>query len=813
MSNVPKINWQKEALDFLLNLHPVKEEKDIAQIRSKATTLLKKHTHATAAALIRLEDSVTARILFSTSEISSGFLDAEFATHIIEAEAIEISNKISLNLFSGTNILFPISKVSFKGLFVIAVDFVIDNEYAEFLQNVWKGLRDITMLVQTYYSYEHLSTRFNAILSTIDEAVVFVDDEGREGLVNRAAAKLLNLNKESNASLLISQAMHNLRASAVNSEEIANEGAKLFTNPGQAIKDWKWIFGDPISKVLNVSCVPTVTDNIKGRLWVFTDITDIHLASQQLEILNAELEGKRRIADDQNKAKSDFLANMSHEIRTPMNGVIGMTSLLANTTLDDEQRDYVDTIRISGESLLAIINDILDFSKIESGKMELESNPFRLSTVIEEAYDLLGVKANEKGLDLLYYIEPDVPAEIVGDITRFRQILVNLVSNGLKFTERGEIAINVANAGVENGIYTLRFTVRDTGIGIPKEKFYKLFESFTQVDSSTTRKYGGTGLGLAICQKLVALMGGVITVESEEGNGSSFIFTIKTTANTSAIQYKLREKNATEKLNGKSILIIDDNYTNLKILDKQCSLWGMKVVAFNTYRDALNELREQHFDIAIIDMLMPDANGIEVAKMIRKANSKLPLVLFSSAGFLPNASELNELFSAVINKPTKHDQIESVLISLLSVPAKSAAQSAAIAEVVETVLPIEILVAEDDFINQKLIQKALTKLGYKHDIVGNGKEAVRKVNEKKYQLVFMDVMMPEMDGYEATRIIKETHDETTSPIIVALTANALTGDREKLLNAGMDDYMSKPYKIQDIKDLLLKWEDKLMQKL
>jgi len=803
------IDWQKQALDFLLSLYKVKDERDIPLIRAKITESLQQHALAGAAALVRLEDAITARILYSTIPVSSVFFDAGYTRQVIDAGEVRIEDNASLNLFPGTNIVFPVTGGALTGIFIITTDVPVDEAYTTFLYQAWEGLKGMTMLVQTYYSFEHLSARYNAILSAVDEAILFVDNSGQDGWVNNAAAALLHISPGPNASLVISRAMQQWRMTAVNAREIEQEAARLFQKPHGTIKEWKWIFGDPVSKVLDVSCVPVVSDNIKGRLWVFADITPIYAASEQLKVLNAELDKKRQLADDQNKAKSDFLANMSHEIRTPMNGVIGMTSLLALTPLDAEQKDYVDTIRVSGESLLSIINDILDFSKIESGKMELEAEPFRLSATIEEAYDLMSVKANEKGLDLLYYIEPDVPSDIIGDPTRFRQILLNLISNGIKFTSQGEIEITVEKTGLEHGIYTLQFTVKDTGIGIPQEKFYKLFDSFSQVDSSTTRKYGGTGLGLAICQRLVALMGGDIRVESEEGRGSAFIFTIKAAANTAVTHFRAEEKLSAGTLYGKRVLILDDNETNLKILNKQCAAWGMQPFAANSHKDALGMIEKQDFDVAIIDLLMPGRNGVEVARMIRKKHKALPLVLFSSAGHVPADTDLKQLFRAVINKPAKHNQLKEILLRVLSGTSSIDAPSTTVAATGE-VLPVRILVAEDDYINQKFITRAMKKLGYSIDLAVNGREAVEKASATKYQLIFMDVMMPEMDGYEATRIILDHHKDGIRPIIIGLTANALTGDREKLLQAGMDDYLSKPYKIQDIERLIKKWADKML---
>ncbi|MDR3681185.1 MAG: response regulator [Flavipsychrobacter sp.] len=810
------ISLQQVALDFLVGLYPIKMEKDIRKIRVAVTDLLHQHAQANWAAIVRSEDDITARVLYCTNNAISGFIDPQLIGQVLADEQIQIKTGECLDRSPDEYIIFfPGNERRFNGVFILCVDkeFVLRADFEGFLQNIWIGLKDVTRLVLTYYSTEQFATRFNAILGTIQEGIVFVDDRGRDGWVNGAASELLQIPAEANASMVIAGAMQQLRGRAINQDDIAKTGRELFSSPNKTVKDWIWIFGEPITRVLSVSCVPTVSENINGRLWVFSDITEIHLANNQLKELNIELAEKRKIAEEQNKAKSDFLANMSHEIRTPMNGVIGMTSLLTSTRLDEEQRDYVDTIRISGEALLSIINDILDLSKIESGKMELEYHPFTIRTVIEETFDLLSVKANEKGLDLLYYIDPRVPSEIVGDITRFRQILVNLVSNGLKFTERGEVYVMANLADVQDNVYTLEFTVKDTGIGIPKDKYHRLFESFSQVDSSTTRKYGGTGLGLVICQRLVALMGGSIRVESEYGNGASFIFTIKAEANRDATLYNKKEKVELADLKGKSILILDDNKTNLKIFSGQCAIWGMKATTTDSHEEALQLINTNKFDLAIIDMLLPDTNGIEVAKLIKQLHKDLPLILFSSAGYLPLKNEhIKELFAGVLHKPVKQSQIEETLITVLSQHVGAVAKSAPLTNK-EGALPINILVAEDDLINRKVIEKGLSKMGYACDIVENGRLAVEQAKNKRYQLVFMDMMMPEMDGYEAAKLISEIFPGNDKPVIIALTANALVEEKEKVLTTGMDDYISKPYKIQDLQDAIDRWKDQLLSKI
>jgi signal transduction histidine kinase/DNA-binding response OmpR family regulator len=815
-------DWTYEAVNFLTGLYPIKKEKDFNAIYQKSTNLIKKHAQAKAAAFVMMEDKITVKTYFNTSEyFLKGFQNAELVLSHLENNQIVFDTDNSFPKEKGEEVVFiPLNELGFVGAVILLVNEECkhDELFIKFLDYALIGLKETAFIIQNHFLIEELSTRFNAILETIPQGIVFVDDVGKNGWVNSQASAILNIPKEKNKPIAIAEAMQKLRDTAANKEEIIKEGIRLFSVPGQKINHWKWIFGNPITSVLSVSCVPTISENIKGRLWVFTDVTFQHLANEQLQELNDELAEKRRIADDQNKAKSDFLANMSHEIRTPMNGVIGMASLLVNTQLDEEQLDYVETIRISGEALIAIINDILDFSKIESGKIELENKPLLINTVIEETYDLLSVNANAKGLDLLYYIDPNVPLEINGDITRLRQIMINLVNNGIKFTEKGEIQVSVRNAGLdEDGFYNIEFAVKDTGIGIPKDKYYRLFDSFSQVDSSTTRKYGGTGLGLAISQRLVTLMGGAIRVESEVGKGSSFIFNIKAEVNRSVKKYTSINNTNTEtiSLKNKRILILDDNKTNLKILKTQCSIWGMNGTTFEHYEEALLSIENEFYDLVIIDMLMPGKDGIEVTEMIKSIRKDLPVILFSSSGNhqLLSSSNNVQLFEAILNKPTRHSQILKAITEVLTKTKSTLTRIVENNDSIKPSLPINILIAEDDSINQKLLTRVLEKLGYIADIAENGLEVLKAMEQKTYHLIFMDVMMPEMDGFEATRIIVKNYPKNIRPIIITTTANALTDDREKAIIAGMNDYISKPFKIQDVKDKIDKWKDEILTKV
>jgi signal transduction histidine kinase/CheY-like chemotaxis protein len=576
---------------------------------------------------------------------------------------------------------------------------------------------------------------------------------------------------------------------------------------------WAWISGAVVLGVGSI-LIPllrriSILKNQKADLQ-----RQVHERSELLAYAVENEKKSKEIAVQANKTKSMLLVRINHEIRTPLNGILGMTSLMTETTLTSEQQEYTDTIRECGDNLLKVVNDILlkdilDYSKVEAGKVELEQKDFSLENSLEEVLDVFAGKAAKSGIELVYHLDDNVPTQIMGDKTRLGQVLMNLVENSIRYTRQGEILINIKlqETGEGNAI-ELEFEVRDTGVGIPPDQLDILLADMSGLNSTFKPERGG--LGLIICRKLVELMGGTISIKSQQGKGTSILFSVRT---VSSIQSRPTNYGF-ESIEGKKILVVEDNLTHANFIKEQLQKWKLKVEIVHAGKDALQRLSMPNdIEILVIDNMVFDMSGVDLAKSIHQSYPHLPLILLSPKEDR-DIKLYPELFNAVVFKPIrKHLLSKSILSCFLHLNKagnNDQHQTQKLSSTFSEQHPLRILVAEDNVTNQKLAMKVLNKLGYKPDMAKHGKEVLEMVSNKNYDVILMDVQMPEMDGLEASRMIRMCL--TVQPIIIAMTANTLQGDREACLQAGMDDYISKPIRLEDLVDILEKWALNLQEK-
>jgi PAS domain S-box-containing protein len=668
--------------------------------------------------------------------------------------------------------------------------------------------------VVNWRMHEAVRAHAESLLHSAGEGIYGLDERGNTAFVNPAAAHMLGWKVEE----LIGRPLHDvLQHATADGPPCFQEACTIYA----ALRDGAthWMSDEVFQRrdgsrfpVEYVSTPMRDKGKVVGAVVTFKDMTK----RKQAEV---ELQQAKEAAEAANRAKSEFLANMSHELRTPMNGILGMTELMLDTALTSEQHEYMRMVQTSADSLLGILNDILDFSKIEAGKLALESLPFALRDSLSGVMKTLALRAHEQGLELAYHVQHDIPDRLVGDPGRLNQILVNLIGNAIKFTEHGEVVVDVScvtdlsgpvdgvqRSGMEEPV-ALHFAVRDTGIGIPVEKQQVIFETFTQADSSTTRKYGGTGLGLAISSQLVELMGGHIWVESVVDHGSTFHFTACFGRQTAPVEPPVPV--VPVQMHGLPVLVVDDNATNRHILIATLNHWGMRPTAVEGGEAALTALAQakaagEPFALMLLDAMMPEMDGFTLVERIKEQPvlAGATILMLSSAGREGDATRCRELgISMYLVKPIAQSELWNAILMALGAQAAPAAPASPTLPLVlpEVQSPLCILLAEDNFVNQRLVIRLLEKWGHQVVVANTGHETLVILQHQSFDLALMDVQMPEMGGLEATAIIRERERDTGGHLpIIAMTAHAMQGDRERCLAAGMDDYVSKPVRAQEL---------------